>query len=128
MAQTWTQCDFIQTTPVWADSTCGLDTHDGDPSEIRKRQRERDKEIRAERERLREQLRYAMEGPAVEDVAEELAEIAMPQADDARLRAPHELIDVDRLMARLDLRMRIEAMAEARRREEEDDDDMLLLH
>lgn len=129
MAVQWMQCDFIQTEPEWADAVCSVtpDTHDGDATEVRKRQRERDEAFRAERERLREQLRYAMDGPAVEDVAEELAEIALPQATDARLRAPHELIDLDRLMQRLDLRMRIEEMA-ARRRAEEDDDDMLLLH
>ena len=103
------------------------DTHDGDATEIRKRQKERDKAFRAERERLREQLRYALEGPAMEDVAEELAEIALPQAADAQLRAPHELIDLDRLMERLDLRYRIEAMAAARRAEEEEDE-ILLLH
>ena len=104
------------------------DYHDGDPSDIRRRQAERDAEVAAERSRLREQLRYALEGPALEDVAEDLAEIALPQATDAQLRAPHELIDLDRLMARLDLRMRIEAMAEARRREEEAEDELLLLH
>ena len=105
----------------------GPDLHDGDATEVRKRQKERDKEFRAERERLREQLRYALEGPALEDVAEELAEIALPQAADAQLRAPHELIDLDRLMERLDLRYRIEAMAAARRAEEEEDE-ILLLH
>ena len=103
------------------------DTHDGDATEVRKRQKERDKEFRAERERLREQLRYALEGPALEDVAEELAELALPQQADAQLRAPHELIDLDRLMERLDLRYRIEAMAAARRAEEEEDE-ILLLH
>ena len=103
------------------------DTHDGDATDIRKRQRERDAAVRAERERLKEQLRYALEGPALEDVAEELAEIALPQQDDAQLRAPHELIDLDRLMERLDLRYRIEAMAAARRAEEEEDE-ILLLH
>ena len=61
-------------------------------------------------------------------MAEELAELALPQAADAQLRAPHELIDLDRLMERLDLRYRIEAMAAARRAEEDDDDALLLLH
>ena len=105
----------------------GPDLHDGDATDVRKRQRERDEAFRAERERLREQLRYALEGPALEDVAEELAEIALPQQDDAQLRAPHELVDLDRLMERLDLRYRIEAMAAARRAEEEEDE-ILLLH
>ena len=116
--------DAAPTFTVAPDTT---DTHDGDATEIRRRQRERDEAFRAERERLREQLRYAMDGPAAEDVAEELAEIALPQATDAQLRAPYELIDLDRLMQRLDLRMRIEQMA-ASRRAEDDDDDMLLLH
>ena len=130
MLSQWMQCDpgWIQTNAIWADSICSFDTHDGDPSEIRRRQAERDREYRAERARLREQLRYALEGPALEDVAEELAELALPQAADAQLRAPFELIDVDRLMARLDLRYKIEAMAAARRAEEEADDDLLLLH
>ena len=104
------------------------DTHDGDATDIRKRQEARDEAFKAEKARLKEQLRYALEGPAVEDVAEELAEIALPQQDDAQLRAPHELIDLDRLMQRLELRYRIEEMAAARRREEDDEDDLLLLH
>ena len=130
MLSQWMQCDpgWIQTNAIWADSICSFDTHDGDTTEIRKRDAERDAAFRAERARLREQLRYALEGPAVEDVAEELAEIALPQATDAQLRAPFELIDLDKLMARLELRLRIEQMAAARRAEEDNDDDLLLLH
>lgn len=110
--------------------TGGRDTHDGDPGPVLRQQSLRNEERVASQARLREQLRYAMEGPAVEDLADDLAEIVIPQASDSRLLAPHEMIDMDKLMANLELRLRIEAMAEARRRwieEDEADVEMLLL-
>ena len=75
MAQ-WMQCDFIQTTPVWADAACNVrpDTHDGADSNIRKRvedvpgfdepKREREAKARQQTKKERKQQwrrwRYAL--------------------------------------------------------------------
>jgi len=63
MAQ-WMQCNFIQTTPTWADAACNIttttDTHDGFDS----RKHDHDKRREA-KDRLREMLDAQTLAPAI---------------------------------------------------------------
>ena len=139
MAQ-WMQCDFIQTTPTWADAACNIspaDTHDGIDDETRKRVKERvrdeEKSFKSRRERLREVLERAWDGPQEEaPVAAEVREIAAPYVERLESGAPridYAAIECNRaVMAELlafqgALRQEFERRMEL----ENDDEDVMIL-
>ena len=89
----WMQCSFIQTVPIWADSACNIgDTHDGgrkpwyqkiEKSEVDKRA----KEYRSSRERLRDDIVFAMDGPIEGEVLDVIRAELDPE-DFAKFGAP----------------------------------------
>ena len=89
----WMQCNFIQTSPTWADSVCSLhpDTHDGvDSDDIRRRVRNEEREFRSKRDRLRNVIERAYE-PEPGPVAEEIKAAAAPYVE--RLESGAQRID-----------------------------------
>lgn len=131
MAQ-WMQCtpQWSQITPTWADSVCNIDTHDGvDEAEVRKRVRSEEKAFKGARERLRELLERAWDGPQPEPVAALVREIAAPyveRMESGALRIDYEALTKHRreLLAMQDaLRTEFEARIAA----ENDDEDVMLL-
>ena len=130
----WMQCDFIQTTIVWADAACSIspDTHDGvDEAEVRKRVRSDEKAFKSARERLREALTLAWDGPPGE-IAAEVRALASPFVDvleSGALRVDYEAMEARSAAVMRDvLEMEAALRAEYRAaREEEDDEDVVLL-
>lgn len=73
----WVQCNFIQTTIVWADAACNIaDTHDGGkkkPWHQKIEKRDIDdlaKTYKQSRAKLRADIIFAMDGPAESEVLE----------------------------------------------------------
>ena len=123
----WMQCDFIQTAIVWADAACSIspDTHDGvDEASVRKRVRSDERAFKSARERLREALQLAWDGPPGE-VAAEVRSLASPFVDvleSGSLRVDYAALEArnaavmrevlaleDQLRAEFQARMAIEA-------------------
>ncbi len=135
MAQ-WMQCDFIQTMPVWADAACniGPDTHDGVDEDSHRRVKEsqakKDKAFKSARERLRELLERAWDGPQEEaPIAAEVRAIAAPHVE--RLESGALRIDYDALDRH---RKELLAFQDGLRQEyqrrvalEQDDEDVMIL-
>jgi hypothetical protein len=132
VATNWIQCNFIQTTPTWADAACNIspDTHDGGDYDRRRKkhdaeQKERIRRYRRDREHLRDTIRAAFEAryePAVAALSPYMAQdmAAGPQTPidyGALLTAASAL----RALADFEERMG------ARMREIDDDDDEVLL-
>lgn len=90
----------------------------------KKRSEKRDKDFREAQERLREQIRFALEGPRAEEVRLELEAIAEPQKADSVYVPLVDRIDVEALIARVELRIKIEdAARHAAKMQEIDEDD-----
>jgi hypothetical protein len=79
----WMQCNWIQQTPTWADSVCSIhpDTHDGFDEDIRKRVKDEAKAFKSARERLREVITQAWDGPQEAPVAAEMRALAAPHVE-----------------------------------------------
>ena len=138
MAQ-WMQCDWIQTVPTWADATCNIspDTHDGFDEDAQKRIRDsvkrKDKAFKSARERLREVIEQAWDGPEVEaPIATEVRAIAAPYVE--RLESGSPRVDYAALERNKAVMRDIIAFQGAMRAEyqrrvaiEQDDEDIMIL-
>lgn len=137
MAQ-WMQCSFIQTSPTWADSVCSLrpDTHDGFDEDTHKRvkesQSQRDKAFKSARERLREVIERAWDGPAPEgSVAAEVKTVASPYVE--RLESGSLRIDYRSLQRQDDMATllafqdSLRSEYQARMALEQDDEEVMIL-
>lgn len=135
MAQ-WMQCDWIQQSPVWADSTCSIaDTHDGFDEDSHRKAKEaqarHDKDFRSLRQRLRDVIEQAWGEPG--PVAAEVKEAAAPyveQLESGALRINYAALERrnTEVMAQvLDFERALRAEYEARIVEADEEEEILLI-
>lgn len=128
----WVQCNFVQTSPLWVDASCAVNTHDGvDVEDVRKRVKADEERFKSERERLREAIALAYD-PEHGSVAEEVQAIAAPYVERLESGAPR--IDYAALERNRRVMAEILAFADALRAEyeartalEADDEDAVML-
>lgn len=125
------QCSFIQTSTVWADSACSIhpDTHDGvDSDDVKRRVRKEEKAFKSARERLREVIEQAWDGPQTEVVAEikAIAEPHVQRLESGALRIDYQALARHRkeLLAFQDS---LRAEYQKRLALEQDDEDVMIL-
>ena len=128
----WMQCNFIQTTPTWADAVCSLqpDTHDGGWHQKieKKKVDEPAKLYKSSRAKLREDIIFAMDGPAESAVLEAIRPEVTPE--DLNDAPDFEPMLAGLLSQTEALRKIARAVLEERAAQEADDEEAvtLLLH
>ena len=125
----WIQCNFIQTVPTWADAACNLDTHDGlDPWHQRIEKKAVDELARlykSSRAKLREDIIFAMDGPAESAVLEAIRPEVTPE--DLNVSPDFEPMLAGLLSQTEALRRIARAVLEERARHDDDEEAIMLL-
>lgn len=100
--------------------TVVIDTHDDGRDEYNRK-------IKEARERLREQIRLAVESPQAQAVVSALESIAIPQRTDSLFVPLAERVDMDKFFAEVALQQRLDRVAALRAQQIDDEEAMLLL-